>query len=93
MIGEYNRSLKCKDCIHSKADFISRVFNFSAGFRCTIPEAVKSETYDPVTGKITPGYLSFCSTMRIEKACGPQAKAWSPRSKKHLFLLFQKESV
>lgn len=90
-MSNINRDLKCKDCKFSKANFFDRLINFRAGFRCTIKEAYREEEFDPVTGKTTSGYFAYCSSMRINEACGPRAKAWSPRSKKLLFLTFQKD--
>ena len=87
---EYDRDLKCKDCKFSKADFYARLTNFSAGFRCTIPEAWIDEKYDPVTGKLTPGYFDYCSTMRINNECGPKANKWVPRDTKLVFLALKK---
>lgn len=86
-----DRNFKCKDCKFSEASFADRLFNFSAGFRCKIPESFTEEKYDPVTGKSKPGFYNYCSVMRIDDACGPKAKLWEPRHKKHLFLMLQKD--
>ena len=87
---EYDRDLKCKDCKYSQADFLSRILNVSSGFKCILPESYVEEKYDPVTGKTTPGYFNFCSTMRIMENCGPKAIRWSPRSTKLIFLALKK---
>lgn len=83
---EYNKSLKCKDCIHSKSSWLARLTQFSGGFTCSIPESWVQPKYDPVIGKESEGYFSSCGTMRIDKACGPEAKSWSPKTTKLIFL-------
>lgn len=87
---EYDRDLKCVDCIHSQADFINRLFKVSSGFKCVLPESFIEDKYDPVTGKITPGYFQYCSSMRLDSNCGPKAIKWKPRNPKHLFLMLKK---
>lgn len=87
---DYNRTLKCVDCKHSKASILSRLTKFSFGFRCTINESWVEERYDPVFGKITPGFYSSCNIMRIKQECGPEGKSWSPRNTKHVFLVLLK---
>jgi len=90
---EYDRTFKCSDCKHSKASFMDRLLRNSHGFRCTLPESMIQARYDPVNGSSTPSFYQFCSSMRIDNMCGPKAKAWEPRHKKHLFLMFQKEAI
>lgn len=84
----YNTELKCKDCKHASGSFIARLLRESAFFRCTIPSSYNDPVYDPVFGKETPGYFSYCSTMRGEynTSCGPQGKSWTPRNSKYIFL-------
>ena len=84
---EYNRELKCKDCKHAKGNWVTRLTRASYGMSCTIPEAWNEERYDPVFGKLTPGYFSNCSGMRLlGSECGPDAKHWVPRDTKLVFL-------
>ena len=84
---EVNKELKCKDCKHAKGPWTARIFRESYFFKCTIPEAWNEEKYDPVFGKTTPGYFHSCGVMRgTYEACGPDAKRWTPRSTKMIFL-------
>ena len=89
---EYDRDLKCIDCKYSKADFMNRLLKLSAGFTCRLPESFTEERYDPVTGKVTPGYFQYCSSMRLDSMCGPKAKRWVPRNTKLVFLALKKET-
>lgn len=84
---EYNKDLKCKDCKHAKGPITARIFRESYFMKCTIPEAWVEEKYDPVFGKTAPGFFHACSVMRgTYEACGPEAKQWTPRSSKLIFL-------
>lgn len=82
----YNKELKCKDCKHAKGPWFARLFRESYRFQCTIPESWHEEKYDPVFGKTTPGYFASCGVMRITTECGPEAKRWTPRDTKLIFL-------
>ena len=90
MNHNYNRELKCKDCKYAKGSFLTRLARANYGMTCSIPEAWREEEYDPVFGKIEPGYYRSCGVMRINEACGPQAKAWVPRDTKLVFLALKK---
>lgn len=83
----YNKELKCKDCKNADASWFTRLTRASHFFKCTIPESWNEEKYDPVFGKTTPGYNSSCNVMRGSfSACGPDAKKWTPRNTKLIFL-------
>lgn len=83
----YNKDLKCKDCKHANGSWFSRITQASHFFDCTIPESWNEEKYDPVFGKTTPGYFSSCNVMRGSYSeCGPEAKKWTPRNSKLIFL-------
>ena len=87
MSSEYNKDLKCKDCIHAKGTFMDRLLRNTYAFKCTITESWNEEKYDPVFGKTTPGYFTTCSAMRKKfSACGPEGKHWSPRNSKLIFV-------
>jgi hypothetical protein len=84
---EYNKDLKCKDCKHAKGPITARIFRESYFMKCTIQESWNEEKYDPVFGKTTPGYFHSCNVMRgTYEECGPDAKRWTPRDTKLIFL-------
>lgn len=88
---DLNRELLCKDCVFSQASAWNRIFKNSHFFKCHNPASWNEEDFDPVNGKMTPGYFSSCSGMRITK-CGPDAKLWEPaNSTKDLFLRIKHE--
>lgn len=81
--------LLCKDCKHSFITFWSWL-QYSGKYRyyCRKSYEPAESKVDPVTGPYTtkPSYAS-CSIARIEhKTCGPEAKLWEPKHKKHFFL-------
>ena len=83
----YNKELKCKDCKHASGSLAARLLRESYFFKCTIPESWNEEKYDPVFGKTTPGFNSSCNVMRGSfSVCGPDAKKWTPRNTKLIFL-------
>lgn len=85
-----NKDLKCKDCIHSKTSWFNRMIDNSYRYECTAPEAYTEETYDPVCGKVRPGYNNYCSTMRSRFGkCGPGAKLWKARNTKLVFTILR----
>jgi len=92
MQESYNRDLKCKDCKNAKGSFFARLTRANYAFSCTIPEAWKEEEYDPVFGKVTPGYFKSCSVMRLaHNVCGFDAKRWVPRDTKMVFLALKNQ--
>lgn len=92
-LEKYNQKLRCADCIHSSGTLLTKLTKFQFGMKCGIPEATVADQWDPVFGKLSKGYQKACTTMRLDDACGPDAAAWQPRSKKHLFLAFHKSQV
>ena len=89
---KYNKELLCKDCVHAKSDWISRLLNVSGGFVCTLPESWIPPEYDPVVGLQKEGYFQRARAMRstYSKTCGADATKWVPRKTKHLFLMLRK---
>ena len=80
--------LRCHDCAHSRANFLTRVTRTSFGYRCNLDW--KEPRVDKVTGRTQPGYYAFCSSTRCDSAiCGFAAKAWTPRTKKDIFTLLK----
>ena len=80
--------LNCHDCAHSRANFLVRLFRLSSGYRCGLDW--RPDRYDHVTGRTDPGYYYTCSSTRIDtRVCGPEAKAWTPRTKKDMFTLLK----
>ena len=92
MTTEFNKDLLCKDCKNVKADFMSRLTNYSYGFTCTLPESWNKPQYDPVIGVTKEGYFNTARQMRskYQEACGPEAKQWVPNSTKKVFLMLKK---
>jgi hypothetical protein len=91
MTTEFNKNLLCKDCKNVEASFMSRLTNFSYGFKCTIDEAWVKPEYDPVIGETREGFHHTARVMRgTYEACGPDAKKWVPNDTKKVFLYFQK---
>ena len=89
---DYNKKYICKDCVHSKADWLTKITKQSSGFQCTLLESYIPGSYDPVTGITSPSSFNNCSTMRAayNEVCGPDAKKWKPKSTKLVFLLLKK---
>ncbi len=89
---QYNKELLCKDCKHSRADWLARLIKASRQFSCTLPESWIPPDYDPVIGLTKEGYFQSAVTMRSpwNKTCGAAATKWLPRKKKHLFLMLRK---
>lgn len=81
--------LLCKDCKHSFVTFANWL-TFGGKYRYTCRKAFVPEKIeiDPVIGPIkTKAKYESCSIARIEnKVCGPSAKSWEPKGKKHFFL-------
>ena len=86
LLGEYveHSELKCKDCIHAKASWFSKLIRNQYGYDCT--KYITPEKYDPVLGKITPEKIGPCSVARVDRSfCGPTALLWYPKDKTGLF--------
>ena len=91
MAKEFNKDLLCKDCKNVQASFMSRLTNFTYGFKCTLPESWNEPEFDPVVGVIKEGYFHTAGLMRSTyEACGPDAKKWVPSSTKKVFLYLKK---
>jgi hypothetical protein len=77
MVKEFNKDLLCKDCKNVQASFMSRLTNFTYGFKCTLPESWNKPEFDPVVGETKEGYFHTAGLMRSTyEACGPDAKKW-----------------
>ena len=93
---EQINELLCKDCKHSFrlwSDFP----HWGSGYewRCRNRFVEAQIKIDPVIGpKKEEAYYEKCGTARMSRLtrdikdehCGPEAKHWSPKHKKHLFL-------
>ena len=91
MTIEFNKDLLCKDCKNVEASFMSRLTNFTYGFKCTLTEAWVKPEYDPVIGETKEGYFHTARLMRgTYEVCGPDAKKWVPSSTKKVFLYLKK---
>ena len=91
MVKEFNKDLLCKDCKNVRASFMSRMTNFTYGFKCTLPESWNKPEFDPVVGETKEGYFHTAGLMRSTyEACGPEAKKWVPSSTKKVFLYLKK---
>jgi hypothetical protein len=81
--------LLCKDCKHSFVSFFNWL-TYSGKYRYSCRKAFvpESRKIDPVIGPVTvKSKYDSCTLARIEsKQCGPEAKNWEPKSKKHFFL-------
>ena len=88
-MGEVNRELLCKDCVHSEAGWMARLMSTGHYFTCKHPDSWIPDEFDPVTGKTTPARWKSCGSMRVTR-CGGEAKFWAPSNpKKHMFLRIQ----
>ena len=80
----------CKDCTHSQTHWFNRLISNSYAFKCTLPENWRPPIWDPVVGTTDTGFFYGCHTARRDsKVCGPDARQWQPREKKH-FLTYLK---
>lgn len=90
MVTDYNRDLRCVDCRYASGRVAALLWLTPLGMKCRLPASWVPGNWDPVFGKETKGYWQTCGTMRIKAECGPEAKGWVPRGKKHIFLALKK---
>lgn len=86
LLGEHmeHSELKCKDCIHAKASWFSKLIRNQYGYDCA--KYVTPAKYDPVLGKTTPEKIGACTVARVDRSfCGPNAKLWYPKDNIGLF--------
>ena len=81
--------MTCKNCAHNRGSWVTRNFSNSVWWTCDL--AMTEPRFNRVDGKTTPGEYESCSAVRRnESLCGKEAKAWTPRRKKDLFLLLKR---
>ena len=81
----------CKDCRNNQASWMVRNFSNSVWWSCGIEENYEPTEYNPVDGKTRGGYYKSCSIARGKYGpCGPDAKLWTPRRKRDLFIFLKR---
>lgn len=80
----------CKTCIHNRAGFLERVFNYHPVlWECD--REIEKGSVNPVTGIRRPDRFRTCSDQRIV-GCGAEGKYWTPRNtKKFLFTVLKRD--
>ena len=83
----------CLDCNHNKASWLRRKLNSASFWYCA--KGMVEPEYNPADGKTRPGFHRSCSSMRILRECGPEAKQWEPRDpiQRTIFLLKKDNNV
>ena len=81
-----NRELLCKDCDHAILPSWPERLLYDGVRYANCKKGYVEPEFSPVTGKSTPGYYAPAAVVRVDtKICGPNAHAWQPRTKNHLF--------
>lgn len=94
-------TLLCKHCKHSSVPLMLKIFSFGIipidgyFYKCKRSLEEEHTKFDPVTGpyKVKPKYNS-CNWERVSSEkdrCGKEGKFWTPKHKKHLFLVLIKD--
>jgi hypothetical protein len=90
----------CKDCKHSKMDFIDKVFTLGGRFdvsdvnyKCSKFPKEETIVENMVIGpKKVEARLPYCEIVRRHGECGQNARYWQPKKKKDLFKMLLKEN-
>ena len=84
-----NRELLCKDCEHAILPSWPERLLYGVRFANCKKGYVEPE-FSPVTGKSSSGYYAPAAVVRVDtKICGPEARAWMPRTRQDLFKLIK----
>ena len=83
-----DETVLCKDCIHSFYSPWYDRFVFRDDMKCKLNKTADNTSL--VTGKVEKGYYRACSVTRINDMCGPDAKSWEPKDKKHFFVYLKR---
>lgn len=79
----------CKTCIHNRAGFLERTFNYHP-ILWECDREIEKGALNPVTGIRRPDRYRTCSDQRI-MGCGYEGKYWSPRNtRKFLFTVLKR---
>lgn len=84
-------NVTCKNCCNNQASWFVRNFGNSVFWSCGIEGNYEPEEFNPVDGKTRGGYYKSCSTARGKYGpCGPEARLWTPRNKKDIFVFLKR---
>jgi hypothetical protein len=83
--------LTCKNCKNNISSWAVRNFSNSVWWRCGLENNREPSKFNPVDGTTKGGGYNSCGMARaVESICGAEARHWTPRRKKDLFMFLKR---